>query len=238
MFARKLISSALGIWMSAAGGMAFAQEGAPAPTSAAREAQVSPNQQTADAIVHALRHSGRLRGYRIDVAFAGGVAELTGQVTDAAQRQEAIQIAKGVNGVRSVRDQLMALDGSVQTTQATIPGFAQQNPGLDRGFQAPMPGKMPQDPVSILPVMPGPNHGMQPPPLPPYAWPTYAPYNNYSRVATPNLYPYEAWPFIGPMYPFPKIPLGWRSVSLTWQDGYWWYGREASGHDWWRIRYW
>jgi hypothetical protein len=27
-------------------------------------------------------------------------------------------------------------------------------------------------------------------------------------------------------------------VTLRWQDGYWWYGREASGHDWWRIRYW
>jgi hypothetical protein len=57
-------------------------------------------------------------------------------------------------------------------------------------------------------------------------------------VAYPQLYPYQSWPFIGPQYPFPKIPLGWRSVSLTWQDGHWWYGRLASGHDWWRIRYW
>ncbi len=64
-----------------------------------------------------------------------------------------------------------------------------------------------------------------------------APYNNYSRVAYPTTYPYEAFPFIGPMYPFPKIPLGWRSVSLTWEDGCWWYGRKATGHDWWRIRY-
>jgi hypothetical protein len=57
-------------------------------------------------------------------------------------------------------------------------------------------------------------------------------------VGYPTQYPYEAWPFIGPMYPFPKVPLGWRAVTLRWQDGYWWYGREASGHDWWRIRYW
>ena len=73
--------------------------------------------------------------------------------------------------------------------------------------------------------------------MPPYAWPTYAPYNNYSRVAYPEQVPYEAWPFIGPMYPFPKVPLGWRSIQLTWRDGYWWYGKYATGHDWWRIRY-
>ena len=75
----------------------------------------------------------------------------------------------------------------------------------------------------------------RPPPLPPYAWPTFAPYNNYSRVAYPTLYPAEAWPNIGPFYPFPKAPLGWRSVSLTWNDGYWFFGRNATGHDWWRA---
>ena len=76
------------------------------------------------------------------------------------------------------------------------------------------------------------------PPLPPHAWPTYAPYNNYSRVAYPQAYPYEQFPFIGPMYPFPRVPLGWRSVSLTWEDGNWWYHRNPTGHDWWRVRYW
>ncbi len=78
----------------------------------------------------------------------------------------------------------------------------------------------------------------QPPPMPPNAWPTYAPYNNYSRVAYPTLYPYESFPFIGPFYPFPKVPLGWRSVTLSWEDGHWWLGRNATGHDWWRVRYW
>ena len=77
-----------------------------------------------------------------------------------------------------------------------------------------------------------------PPKMPPYAWPTYAPYNNYSRVAYPEAYPYNAWPFIGPPYPFPKVPLGWRSVKLEWDDGYWWYSRTASKYDWWKLRYW
>jgi hypothetical protein len=94
------------------------------------------------------------------------------------------------------------------------------------------------EPLPLQGTPPGFPSATQPPPMPPYAWPTYAPYNNYSRVAYPNLYPYESFPFIGPIYPFPKIPLGWRSVTLQWEDGHWWLGRNATGHDWWRIRYW
>jgi len=76
------------------------------------------------------------------------------------------------------------------------------------------------------------------PRLPPYAWPTYAPYNNYSRVAYPSEYPYSAFPYIGPMYPFPKVPLGYRAIKLEWEDGHWWYGRTAVNRDWWKVRYW
>src|SRR5438067_1970169 len=80
----------------------------------------------------------------------------------------------------------------------------------------------PQDPLpSFRAYAPAPTAAM-PPPLPPYSWPTYAPYNNYSRVAYPIAYPQEAFPFIGPMHPFPKVPLGWRSVTLSWDDGHWW----------------
>jgi hypothetical protein len=79
---------------------------------------------------------------------------------------------------------------------------------------------------------------MMPPPLPPYAWPTYAPYNNFSRVAYPTAYPYEAFPYIGPYYPFPKVPPGWRSVKLEWDDGYWWFSKTANKHNWWKVRFW
>jgi hypothetical protein len=85
--------------------------------------------------------------------------------------------------------------------------------------------------------MPSP-YDLNPPLMPPYAWPTYAPYNNFSRVATPLAYPYQSWPFIGPCYPFPKIPLGWRSVKLEWEDGHWWYSRVATGNNFWRLRFW
>jgi hypothetical protein len=110
-------------------------------------------------------------------------------------------------------------------------------PGTGPGGVPTAPGAM-LEPMPIQGAPPGFPSATQPPPMPPYAWPTYAPYNNYSRVAYPNLYPYESFPFIGPIYPFPQIPLGWRSVSLTWEDGHWWLGRNATGHDWWRIRYW
>jgi hypothetical protein len=98
----------------------------------------------------------------------------------------------------------------------------------------------PLDPTPVFHGQAGmmPNPQYQPPPMPPYAWPSYAPYNNYSRVAQPKLYSHSQWPFIGPMYPYPKVPLGWRRVTLEWQDGSWWYGREATSHDWWRVRYW
>jgi hypothetical protein len=79
---------------------------------------------------------------------------------------------------------------------------------------------------------------LNPPHMPPYAWPTYAPYNNYSRVAYPNEYPQQAFPYIGPMYPFPKVPLGYRAIKLEWEDGHWWYGRTATKRDYWTVRYW
>jgi hypothetical protein len=79
---------------------------------------------------------------------------------------------------------------------------------------------------------------LQAPNLPPYAWPTYAPYNNVSRVAYPQAYPYNAFPFIGPYYPFPKVPLGWRKVTLEWEDGHWYLGRNSAPHDYWRVKFW
>jgi hypothetical protein len=85
---------------------------------------------------------------------------------------------------------------------------------------------------------PGAGMAMNPPAMPPNAWPTYAPYNNYSRVAYPNEYPYAAFPYIGPMYPFPKVPLGYRAIKLEWEDGHWWYGRTATRRDYWTVRYW
>jgi len=59
------------------------------------------------------------------------------------------------------------------------------------------------------------------PNLPGYAWPGYAAHPNYAAVSYPRHHSASAWPYIGPFYPYPQVPLGWRKVSLEWDDGWW-----------------
>ena len=49
--------------------------------------------------------------------------------------------------------------------------------------------------------------------MPGYAWPSYASYPNYAALTYPKQYSPTAWPYIGPFYPYPQVPLGWRKVS-------------------------
>jgi hypothetical protein len=207
------------------------------------QAEPSTNQRVAEAIGSVLRQGGRLHDYRIDVAFQNGVAELSGHVASSDQRNEALSLARGVCGVERVRDLLtVAGEGAVRQAQQFQPPMPRPSGEPNKLPQAPpMPPAGGGGPVlEPTPIFQAPPGGQQynPPRMPPYAWPTYAPYNNFSRVGYPAQLPYQSWPFIGPMHPFPKVPLGWRSISLQWMDGTWWYGRTATGHDWWRIRYW
>ena len=57
--------------------------------------------------------------------------------------------------------------------------------------------------------------------MPNYAWPSYAASPNYAALSYPKQYSASAFPFIGPFYPYPQVPLGWRRVSLEWDDGWW-----------------
>jgi len=59
------------------------------------------------------------------------------------------------------------------------------------------------------------------PQMPGYAWPSYAAYPNYAGVTYPQQYSASAWPYIGPFYPYPQVPLGWRRATLEWDDGWW-----------------
>jgi len=205
---------------------------------------VSDNQQLANDIAGQLRQSGQLRHYNVDIRVEGGIVELAGQIADQTQREEVLRIVQGVPGVERVRDHLVlagqALTPVTATTQFVVPE-PRPLPAKDgEGFvPPPPPAAVPAEPMPIFRAPLGTGMGgMPPPPMPPYAWPTFAPYNNYSRVGYPTLYPKEVWPFIGPMHPFPKVPLGWRAVQLKWEDGHWWYGRFATAHDYWRVRFW
>ncbi|MCH7750797.1 MAG: BON domain-containing protein [Planctomycetes bacterium] len=59
------------------------------------------------------------------------------------------------------------------------------------------------------------------PQVPGYAWPSYAAAPNYAALTYPKQYSASAWPYIGPFYPYPQVPLGWRKVTLEWDDGWW-----------------
>jgi hypothetical protein len=225
----------------------------------------SLDQQMAERIGATLKSNRQLHLYRVEVTFHGGVAELSGHVNGQTQHDEVIRTVQGVSGVDQVVDRLEIRDVvTLRPAQGQAPPFAfpppaAAPPGAAAPFgpQAPAappfpppPGMVPRplapplngpaapEPTPIFQPHMGPSTNMPPPRMPPNAWPTYAPYNNYSRVAYPSLYPYQSWPFVGPFYPFPKIPPGWRSIYLEWMDGCWWYGKNASSHDWWRVRYW
>jgi hypothetical protein len=59
------------------------------------------------------------------------------------------------------------------------------------------------------------------PNMPGYSWPSYAAYPNYAAVTYPKQYSPTVWPYIGPFYPYPQVPMGWRKVTLEWDDGWW-----------------
>jgi len=102
-----------------------------------------------------------------------------------------------------------------------IPGVPIEAPQGSMGGGMTMGGG--QTPV---PMNMGPSHGAgvpryDQPQMPGYAWPSYAAYPNYAAVTYPKQYSASAWPYIGPFYPYPQVPLGWRRVALEWDDGLW-----------------
>jgi len=84
------------------------------------------------------------------------------------------------------------------------PQYAQQHQPAYHGSPGPLPGRYNQ------------------PNLPNHAWPAYANYPNYAQVSYPRMYSPKAWPYIGPYYPYPQVPLGWRKVTLEHHNGGWW----------------
>jgi hypothetical protein len=82
-------------------------------------------------------------------------------------------------------------------------------------------GSMQPVPMGHVPAAVGASVAYDNPQMPGYAWPSYAAYPNYAALTYPQQYSPAAWPYIGPFYPYPQVPLGWRKVSLEWDDGWW-----------------
>jgi hypothetical protein len=91
----------------------------------------------------------------------------------------------------------------------------QGQPMADGAGGAPVPMYLPGSGVGIAPAR------YDHPTMPGYAWPSYAAYPNYAAVTYPKQYSPTAWPYIGPFYPYPQVPLGWRKVTMEWDDGWW-----------------
>jgi|EndMetStandDraft_7_1072992.scaffolds.fasta_scaffold242522_1 hypothetical protein len=134
-------------------------------------------------------------------------------------------------GVNPQMAQMQAAQAQMaQQAQAQIPQMAARNAypmnagmnnGMNHGMQpmqvggGPTPAYVPGNAGGIAPVR------YDQPNLPNHAWPSYAAYPNYAAVTYPRQYSATAWPFIGPFYPYPQVPLGWRKVTLEWDDGWW-----------------
>ncbi len=100
------------------------------------------------------------------------------------------------------------------------------------------PAPVASQPVPVnrpLPMYAGAPGGAAPvrydqPAMPNYAWPSYAAYPNYAALTYPKQYSATAWPYIGPFYPYPQVPLGWRKVTLEWHDGWWFLDFDDGSH--------
>lgn len=88
-------------------------------------------------------------------------------------------------------------------------------PAMDGVPGAPLPANVPAPIAGPAPAY------YDQPNMPNYSWPSYAAYPNYAAVTYPKQYSPTAWPYIGPFYPYPQVPLGWRKVTLEWDDGWW-----------------
>jgi hypothetical protein len=149
--------------------------------------------------------SGMKQGDPMHLPSPGGYE---GPVADGQMVPGSMRIVEGgpVNGGLS--------DGGYASGgQAGTGGYASGGPGYSGG-------PMPMGGTGVgMPPIPGRGDG---PNMPNYAWPSYAASPNVAAVQYPTQYSPTAWPYIGPFYPYPQVPLGWRRVSLEWDDGWWW----------------
>lgn len=201
------------------------------------------------------KQSGQLRNFKLDMNVKDGIVWLNGQVSSAAQKNLALDIAARTNDVVQVVDQV-----AVRSVAAIPASTGQQQPSSRRSPQVTRVANAPASPIyhaaptqaavqpqlQAVPVqqaVPQMQQMAQPMPvqmmgypsyqggiaaarydhpnLPQYAWPSYAAHPNYGAVTYPQQYSPAAWPYIGPFYPYPQVPLGWRKVELKWKDGWW-----------------
>ena len=220
------------------------------------------NQAVAQQIAIAVQQTG-LQGYDMEIRYKDGACTLAGQVANEKQIAAAVAAARNVAGVDQVNNDLtvgQAAAAPVRTAAAPAgPAGRPSRAEIQRvrammQQRAMMSGQIPPGmapgmvrPASSQLAAPGCPPGANPagPPamgagavynqanLPDYAWPTYAQHPNYAQVTYPKDYSASAWPYIGPFYPYPQVPLGWREVELEWDDGQWYLDFHDRTDRWW-----
>ncbi len=199
------------------------------------------NQETAQQIAGAIASAG-VSGYDIEVRCMNGIAGLKGDVGSPQEAMIAVKAAKSVPGVTqvlnglTVNGQPVAAPPSASPYQQNMPRQSYAPGQTPPGYPA-MPTAYPQaNPTAQGQPVPAQTAGHlihNRPNMPEYAWPAYAPYDNYAQVTYPAQYDASAWPYIGPFYPYPQVPAEWRSAQLTWDDGYWQLKFHSRTDNWW-----
>lgn len=140
------------------------------------------------------------------------------------------QAAPGMQGLPpGIAPGMQAPPAPGAPTMTPIPGGGYPPPGYGPGPGGPGGPMMgPGGPMGS----PGPMMYNQPN-MPANAWPAYAQYPNYAAVTYPKQYSASAFPYIGPFYPYPQVPLGWRKAQLEWDDGYWNLNFRPRTEKWW-----
>ena len=201
------------------------------------------NQRVAEQIAQALA-ANRLNGLDIEVRYNAGKATLSGPVPHPQVAMIAHQLAASVPGVLQVDNRLQVVGmpgqpgdfpGTGHQGQNVMP-VSHQAPGgmhpvmmaggaiggMAAGAMGMAPGGMGSGAGPHAHGAGNPSHmAYDLPNLPNHSWPTYAAYPNYAQVSYPKEYSASAWPYIGPFYPYPQVPMGWRQVQLEWDDGAW-----------------
>ena len=185
--------------------------------------------------------AGSLRNFDIDVSTIENEVWVRGHVASQEQKNMVLGTVQRVPGVTRVVDEVtvgqtvrpVSNQTAVAPPASSMPVVGNGAPRafapstLVNGSFAPAPMQaMGPGPSAPVPMQGGPSYGggvprYDQPQMPNYAWPSYAAYPNYSAVTYPKQYSASAWPYIGPFYPYPQVPLGWRKVALEWDDGMW-----------------
>ena len=206
-------------------------------------AQENDDKAVAEQIATVLRDSGRMKNYSVGVKYRNGTVWLSGKVTSKAQMDAALQVVSDIEGLEQIVNNMEVSSGgraglkqpnARRTSYSAPAGADANNAGLEEpmaasgqvmpaGFHRLGAGHKFQRPMAMYAGGPG---GVAAPAMdqaymPNYAWPSYAAYPNYAALTYPKQYSPTAWPYIGPFYPYPQVPLGWRKVSLEWDDGWW-----------------